>query len=139
MLRNVLSSPQFYTDFFKFYFQGLVTDLLFVLTDAFHKNAFGKIAFCLYCCIRVLGLIKVPIFDPKEQPFHSEEEVIQFNKLSAFSFVLGLMTKAFENLKEADHRRYIEAIFVAGDATEKEFKEKLRDYMIMLNVYTNTE
>ena len=48
------------------------------------------------------------------------------------------MIEGFSNLSKEDHQRFLQALFTTY-TDEKEFKRSLKDYLALLDVYTNTE
>lgn len=139
ILNNVVSSPEYYNQFFKFYFEPVINELIFVLTDDFHKNGFHKISNCLYYFIGVLSIITTPIFPTGNESVNTPEEVAKFNQLQAYEMIYKKMTAGFPNLKDSDHAALIQKLFGSATVSEKDFRQHLRDYLIMLNVQTNSE
>ena len=125
ILESVNQNLDFAEMFYKFYYQPILSDVLFVLLDGLHTNGFNKQCKTLYILINVLNTVRQPLFE------HAD------NKMATYNYMLELMTTNFPNLAKQDHERLIKYIFEASVGSEKEFRSAVRDYMISLNLYTN--
>ena len=127
ILSNVNQNIELANQFYKFYFQSILDDLLFVLLDGAHTNGFSKQTKTLYMLLIALDYLTVPIFNTDN------------NKTGAYEHILTLMLNNFSNLAKEDHERLIKTIFESVSAGEKAFKMAVRDYIISLNLYTNVK
>jgi hypothetical protein len=59
------------------------------------------------------------------------------NKRFVILTLFGQMSAGFPNLSQEDHQRNLQRLFTSYK-TEADFKSDLNDYLIQLELYTNT-
>ena len=126
ILESVNRNENFADEFYKFYFQTILNDILFVLLDGLHSNGFYQQCKTLYILIGVLGSLKEPLFEGG-------------NKIGAFNYIVNMMKENFSNLAGVDHERLVKEIFEKSLGDEKQFRSAVRDYLISLNQFTKVE
>lgn len=124
ILESVNQNLDFAEMFYKFYYQSILDDILFVLLDGLHSNGFSLQCETLFILINVLNVLRNPLFGSPD------------NKIATYNHIVGILTINFTNLAKTDHERLIRGIFEASMVNQKVFRGAVRDYMISLNLHT---
>ena len=116
--------------FYQFYYIRILHDLLFVMTDGMHKATFGIQIQILQILIGIL-----PDMSANLDSSGKEENNQQF----VYDFILNLLGNGFPNLSAGHHAKFQQQIFTVAKSDKKSFKTCVRDYMISLSLYTQSE
>jgi exportin-1 len=126
ILQCLSDKPDFSERFYQHYFQSILADTLFVLTDGLHSNGFT-----LQCQILFILFQEIPRLNCQLIPAAMGMD----NKTAVYEFIVNTLSQSFGNLAQNDHRRLLEAALVnLGDF--KKFKQSMRDYLVSLNLFT---
>ena len=126
ILLTVNRDKNFANGFYKFYYQSILNDILFVLLDGLHNNGFSLQCKTLYILLNIFDLVNEPLFDSND------------NRSATFNYIFNLMVTNFSNLSKEEHQNSLTVLFEASNSDEKTFKARLRDYIVKLNVYSKS-
>lgn len=126
LISKVNTSIELANSFYKVYFMRMFTDVLSVLTDKLHANGFDLQMQILRTLIAVLDHLQVKLSDTEND-----------NKRFVMLTLYNQMIAGFSNLSSEDHQRNLQRLFTSYK-DEKEFRSDLNDYLIQLELYTNT-
>jgi len=132
MWRNIENaSPEVAQSFYQAYFLSLLNDVLFVLTDTFHKSGFSLQATILIKMFSLVetGQVRVPLWDTAKvnTPNMSNQSFLR-------DYVMNLLSTAFPNVSKERVRSFVLGLFDLNKDLNS-FKQHLRDYLVQLKEF----
>jgi exportin-1 len=132
LLKNISSSgPEVSAAFYKTYFISLLQDILYVLTDTFHKSGFTLQATILLKMFNEVesGSVNIPLWDINMIP-----DSTMTNQKFLREYVINLLVSAFPNLTNTQVRNFVCGLFELKDLSQ--FKTHLRDFLVQLKEFS---
>jgi exportin-1 len=121
---NNIKQSDVANDFYKAYFLSLLTDVLGVLTDTFHKPGFRLQSEILALLFNIVesGAVTVPLWSPQEGSFANNHSYVQ-------QYVTNLFATSFANLSATQVRDFIGGLF-EYNTNLQQFKTHLKDFLV---------
>jgi len=132
MLHNVSTDENVANAFYQRYYLSLLTDVLFVLTDSFHKSGFKLQAAILMFMIQTVdsNAIRIPLFDPATaDPSMNNQRFVK-------EFIYSKWM-AFPNLKSQQVEAFVLGLFTYKD--RQAFKNHIRDFLVLLKEFSSSD
>jgi exportin-1 len=139
LLRNVDKSA-FVGYFYKNFFKSVLSDILSVLCDSFHRPGFRLHAAILIQLFGALGSGRVtdPVWDqalPAEQALASNSgTVAPSNGVYLRNHLINILSTAFPNLSATQVNEVVKGLLSGAD--EKTFKSHLRDFLVQTKEFS---
>eukprot|EP01132_Coremiostelium_polycephalum_P002416 gene2416-2983_t len=134
LMENVSSDQLVANAFFNTYLVPLLNDILFILTDSFHKSGF-----VLQCDILKMmfqsvemGIVKIPLYDQSAYPNIDSNSA--FIKEVAINFL-----SSSPNLTRAQVQSVINRLFTLININNTDFNIAVRDFLIQLKEFQGSE
>ncbi|EGC37009.1 hypothetical protein DICPUDRAFT_46785 [Dictyostelium purpureum] len=133
LIENVSKDQDVANVFFKTYLVSLLNDILYILTDSFHKSGFPLQCDILRMIFQVVenGGVRIPLFDQSQASFPSNSEYV---KEIAVSFLA-----ASPNVSKSQIQSFINRLFSLININNNDFKITVRDFLITLKEFQNNE
>lgn len=140
LLRNVDKSA-YVGYFYKNYFKSILSDILSVLCDSFHRPGFRLHASILIALFSALGTghVTEPVWDqavPEEQALASNNgTTAPSNAVYLRNHLTKILRTAFPNLSAAQVADVVKGLLSGSD--EKTFKSHLRDFLVQTKEFSS--
>lgn len=114
--------------FYKTFYFDLINDILFVLTDSFHKSGFKLQVEILQLLIQVVefGQISEGLFEPNTS-----------NKEYVFNMLVNVLSNAFGHLNKIQIETFCIALFNKCYSFH-DFKTLIRDFLVTLKSFSGS-
>jgi len=126
------SGPEVSSAFYQQYFLSLLQDILYVLTDTFHKSAFklqAEILMSMFAAVEA-GYIRAPLWNTSQV-----QDPAMTNQRYLREFVANLLATAFPNVTPATIRVFVLGLFDLNKDLPA-FKHHIRDFLIQLKEFS---
>ncbi|EGG16820.1 exportin 1 [Cavenderia fasciculata] len=132
LIENVSKVPEIANVFFSTYVVSLLTDVLYILTDSFHKSGFSLQCDVIRAMFIVIenGIVKVPIFD--------QEAAAQMPNLTNSIYIREVVTNYLSsspNVTRQQVATMVQKIYSLTNVNATEFKSAVRDFLINLKEF----
>jgi len=126
ILKNVNTDQNIANQFYQCYYMSLLQDIMYVITDGFHKSGFKLQSNILSLLFQVVATDYVTV------PLDSNQTIS--NKEYIYQYMVDALSKSFNTLSKNQTAQYISNLFsVCNDFGQ--FRTVLRDYLINLSQY----
>eukprot|EP01132_Coremiostelium_polycephalum_P005640 gene5640-7020_t len=134
LMENVTKDQEVANAFFNTYLVPLLTDVLYILTDSFHKSGFPLQCDILRMMFQVVenGLVKVPLFDKAAYP--GIESNSAFVKEAVINFL-----SASPNVTRSHCLNFVTRLFSIVNVNNNDFKIVVRDFLIQLKEFQGSD
>jgi exportin-1 len=131
LLNNVQNS-EVANMFFKAFFINILSDVLDVLTDTFHKQGFRLHAAILAKLFHIIdsGVITVPLWKQNTQ--------FPNNQVFVRDFVVTTLVKVFPNITQQQVQHFAQGLFQLHSNLQG-FKEHLRDFLVEIKEFVKDD
>jgi len=134
MLRNIASAGQEVSNlFYKSYFISLLQDVLYVLTDTFHKSGFKLQATILKYMFTTVenGAVTVPLWEST-----TISDPTMTNQRYMREYVMNLLRSAFPNFTPNQISHFVIGLFDPNKNLDT-FKTHLRDFLVQIKEFSD--
>ncbi|KAM9951178.1 hypothetical protein ACTFIW_010386 [Dictyostelium discoideum] len=133
LIENVSKNSDVANVFFKTYLVSLLNDILYILTDSFHKSGFALECDILRMMFQVVenGVVKIPLFDPQQANFPSNSEYVKE--------IVVTFLSASPNVSRPQIQAFVTRLFNLANINNNDFKSATRDFLITLKEWKSHE
>eukprot|EP01133_Synstelium_polycarpum_P003998 gene3998-4628_t len=135
LIDNVSKSQDISNAFFKTYLMSLVTDILYILTDSFHKSGFNLQCDILRMMIQVVenGIVKVPLWDAA-----TVTDPNMNNSIFLRDMIVNFLSSS-PNVQRPQIQSMTSRLFATVNTSGNEFKISVRDFLIHLKEFQGSD
>ncbi|GAM19592.1 hypothetical protein SAMD00019534_027670, partial [Acytostelium subglobosum LB1] len=136
LIENVSKSQEVSNAFFKTYLVPLLTDILYILTDSFHKSGFNLQCDIIKMMFQVVenGMVKVPIWDQATTPQPAGMTNSQYVRE-----IIVMYLSSSPNVTKNHVLAMTQKLFSLANVNSNEFKISVRDFLITLKEFQSSD
>ncbi|EFA79631.1 exportin 1 [Heterostelium album PN500] len=136
LIENVSKDSEVSNAFFKSYLVPLLTDIMYILTDSFHKSGFNLQCDILKMMLQVVenGMLKVCIWDQAANP-----QPAGMTNAIFVREILNQFLSTSPNVSKNQVQSMTQALFSLANVNSNDFKVSVRDFLITLKEFQGVD